>query len=161
MNLVHRVHHHSPLPRSRWDAGGSDGGLSCRIRSKQGHVYRNAAASLGRRHTSKGGCSIGCSGHEMRCLLVRSVRRQHRQVGDGDRSIRCLKVLSAKQYPERSCACVVLVLLGRPTFSASTSGAADPRTPFKPLLANASRTVFVWIVILASLTSFTQPSTIS
>ena len=65
-------HQHSPLSRRHWVGGGSGGGLSCRIRSKQGHVCRNAAVSLGRRHRSKGDSSVGCSGHEKRCY--RAVR---------------------------------------------------------------------------------------
>ena len=37
-----RYDHHSPLSRRRWVGGGSGGGLSCRTRSKHGHVCRNA-----------------------------------------------------------------------------------------------------------------------
>ena len=90
-NLGFHHHHHSPLSRRRWVWGVSGGGLYSHIRSKQGHVCRNAAVSLGRCHRSKGDSSVGCSGHEKRCWVVRSACRQHGQVGAGNRPIRCLR----------------------------------------------------------------------
>ena len=75
-------HHHSPLSRRHWVGGGSGGGLSCRNRSKHGHVCRNAAVSLGRRHRSKGDssggglsrCSVSRHGHVLRPANVRALR---------------------------------------------------------------------------------------
>ena len=57
--------------------------------------------------------------------------------------IRSLNVLSAEQYPDRSCAKIVLAALGRFASPSSTSGAALERTPFGLLLRIAALTALV------------------
>ena len=83
---------------------------------------------------------MGLSGHSKICWVVWSSSRQQGHRAEGVTLIRSLNVLSAEQYPDRSCAKVVLAALGRFTSSSSTSGAALERTPFDLQLRIASLT---------------------
>ena len=137
---------HSPAPLVvGWVGGGSGGGLSGSILSKQGQFRRNSSAVSGRCQRSTGVRVVGWESHWKRCRTVCSSCRQHGQMGKGPRRIRCLKSPREEQ-PERSCARVGLAPI-------STSGAAPSITRFGLLEEIAISTALMWISLLASLMS--------